>query len=116
MTVGASIRSPYDLPTPALLIDADRARENVRMMQERADALGLRLRPHIKTHRMPYFAKLQMEAGAVGIACAKLGEAEVMADAGIPDIFIANELIGVDKYERLRALHRRVDEAVRVLL
>ncbi len=108
MTVGTSIRSPYDLPTPALLIDADRARENVRMMQERADALGLRLRPHIKTHRMPYFAKLQMEAGAVGIACAKLGEAEVMADAGIPDIFIANELIGVDKYERLRALHRRV--------
>ncbi|HAJ65239.1 MAG TPA: alanine racemase, partial [Clostridiales bacterium] len=103
-----TIRSPYDLPTPCLLIDLDRARNNIAMMQRRADALGLKLRPHIKTHRMPYFAALQMEAGACGIACAKLGEAEVMAQSGISDIFIANELIGADKYERLRALHRRV--------
>ena len=102
------IQSPYDLPTPALLIDLDRAKENILMMQRKADTLGLRLRPHVKTHRMPYFARLQTEAGAVGIACAKLGEAEVMADAGISDIFIANEIIGTDKYERLRALHRRV--------
>ena len=100
--------SPYDLPTPALLIDRERALENIRMMQEKADRLGLALRPHIKTHRMPYFAKLQMEAGACGIACAKIGEAEVMADAGIGDIFIANEVIGRDKYERLRDLARRV--------
>ena len=100
--------SPYDLPTPALLIDRDRALENIRMMQEKADRLGFALRPHIKTHRMPYFAKLQMEAGACGIACAKIGEAEVMADAGIGDIFIANEVIGRDKYERLRDLARRV--------
>ncbi len=100
--------SPYDLPTPALLIDRERALENIRMMQEKADRLGLALRPHIKTHRMPYFAKLQMEAGACGIACAKIGEAEVMADAGIGDIFIANEVIGRDKYERLRNLARRV--------
>lgn len=100
------LRSPYDLPTPALLIDIDRAKDNIQMMQDRADALGLKLRPHIKTHRMPYFAKLQVEAGAAGIACAKIGEAEVMADAGIQDIFIANEVIGIDKYERLRDLHR----------
>ena len=103
-----AILSPYDLPTPCLLIDRERAMDNIRMMQEKADSLGLRLRPHIKTHRMPYFARLQIEAGAAGIACAKLGEAEVMAEAGIKDIFIANELIGLDKYERLRALHRRV--------
>lgn len=103
-----SILSPYDLPTPALLIDLDRARENIRAMQARADALGLRLRPHIKTHRMPFFARMQVESGASGIACAKIGEAEVMADAGIDDIFIANEVIGLDKYERLRALHRRI--------
>ena len=102
------ILSPYDLPTPALLIDAERALDNIRMMQEKADSLGLRLRPHIKTHRMPYFARLQVEAGAAGIACAKLGEAEVMAEAGIDDILIANELIGLDKFERLRALHRRI--------
>ncbi len=103
-----SVLSPYDLPTPCLLIDRDRALDNIRMMQEKADRLGLKLRPHIKTHRMPYFAALQIEAGAAGIACAKLGEAEVMADAGVRDIFIANELIGVDKFERLRALHRRI--------
>lgn len=103
------IQSPYVyLPTPSLLIDNDRALENIQMMQERADKLGLKLRPHIKTHRMPYFAKLQMEAGAVGIACAKIGEAEVMVENGIGDIFIANEVIGVDKYERLAALHRKI--------
>ncbi len=106
--MSSGILSPYDLPTPALLIDVDRAEDNIAMMQERADALGLKLRPHIKTHRMPYFAVKQMEAGAVGIACAKIGEAEVMADAGIDDIFIANEVVGIDKYERLRDLHRRI--------
>ena len=103
-----SILSVYDLPTPALLIDIDRAKENIAMMQHRADSLGLKLRPHIKTHRMPFFAKMQVEAGAVGIACAKIGEAEVMADTGIEDIFIANEVVGIDKYERLRDLHRRI--------
>ena len=102
------LRSPYDLPTPCLLIDRERTEDNIRMMQERADSLGLKLRPHIKTHRMPYFAKMQVEAGAAGIACAKIGEAEVMADAGINDIFIANEVVGIDKYERLRDLHRRI--------
>ena len=106
--MNGSILSPYDLPTPALLIDFDKAAENIRNMQARADGLGLKLRPHIKTHRMPFFAKMQIEAGAAGIACAKIGEAEVMADAGIEDIFIANEVIGIDKYERLRDLNRRV--------
>lgn len=103
------ITSPYSsLETPSLLIDRDIAVANIEMMQKKADSMGLKLRPHIKTHRMPYFAKLQMEAGACGIACAKIGEAEVMADHGISDIFIANEVIGEDKYERLKELHRRV--------
>lgn len=103
------LTSPYsELETPCLLIDRERALANIAMMQARADALGVRLRPHIKTHRMPYFAALQMEAGACGIACAKLGEAEVMADHGIGDMLIANEIIGLEKYARLRALHRRV--------
>ena len=103
-----SVISPYDLPTPCLLIDREKALENIRMMQEKADHLGLALRPHIKTHRMPYFAELQLAAGACGIACAKTGEAEVMADAGIGDIFIANEVIGPDKYARIRDLAERV--------
>lgn len=101
--------SPYSyLETPSLLIDYDIAMANIQMMQKKADSLGLKLRPHIKTHRMPFFAKLQMEAGATGIACAKIGEAEVMADSGVRDIFIANEVVGIDKYERLKELHRRI--------
>ena len=103
------IQSEYSfLPTPSLIIDYDQALSNIRMMQEKADAMHVKLRPHIKTHKMPFFAKLQMEAGACGIACAKIGEAEVMADHGISDILIANEIIGIDKYERLRDLHRRI--------
>ena len=103
------LKSPYSyLETPSLLIDRDIALANIEMMQKKADSLGLKLRPHIKTHRMPYFAKLQMETGACGIACAKIGEAEVMADNGIKDILIANEVIGEDKYERLKDLHRRI--------
>lgn len=101
--------SPYSfIDTPALLVDYDIALANIEMMQKKADQLGLKLRPHIKTHRMPFFAKLQMDRGATGIACAKIGEAEVMADCGIQDIFIANEVIGESKYERIRQLHRRI--------
>lgn len=96
------------LDTPSLLIDRDIAMENILMMQRKADQLGLKLRPHIKTHRMPYFAKLQTECGAAGIACAKIGEAEVMAAYGIKDIFIANEVIGESKYERLLKLHKQI--------
>lgn len=104
-----SFLSPYSfLDTPSLIIDRDAALRNIAAMQKKADELKVNLRPHIKTHRMAYFAMEQMAAGACGIAAAKLAEAEVMADAGIPDIFIANEIVGIGKYERLRALHRRV--------
>lgn len=103
------MRTPYSaLPTPSLLIDLPQTLENIRMMQEKADQMGVSLRPHIKTHRSPFFAKKQIEAGARGIACAKLGEAIVMANSGIEDIFIANELIGRDKYTALRALHEKI--------
>jgi D-serine deaminase-like pyridoxal phosphate-dependent protein len=75
--------SPYkELDTPSLLVDWDIAQDNIAMMQKKADALGLKLRPHIIDPPMPYFARLQMEAGAVGIACAKIGEAEVVAQHG----------------------------------
>ena len=67
------ITSPYSyLETPSLLIDNDIALANIAMMQKKVDSLGLKLRPHIKTHRMPYFAKLQMEAGACGITVFKV--------------------------------------------
>jgi D-serine deaminase-like pyridoxal phosphate-dependent protein len=75
-----------DLRTPAVLVDVNRLRTNIERMQAMANAGGLRLRPHGKTHKSPTIAKQQIAAGAVGVCCAKLGEAEVFADAGIEDI------------------------------
>src|SRR5215831_7004300 len=75
-----------DLPTPQVLIDHRRLRRNIDRTQELAASAGLALRPHAKTHKSPVIAKWQIERGAVGICCAKLGEAEVFADAGIRDI------------------------------
>lgn len=74
------------LRTPAVLIDRGRALKNIARMQEAASSRGLRLRPHSKTHKSPVIATWQLERGAVGICCAKLGEAEVFAEAGITDI------------------------------
>ncbi len=101
-----------DLDTPAVLIDVDRADANLQRFQAYADAHGLRVRPHIKTHKLPRFAKRQVELGAVGITCQKLGEAEVMADAGLTDIFIPYNIIGKAKLDRLVVLHGRITLAV----
>jgi len=77
-----------DLRTPAVLVDKARALRNIDRMQAAATARGLRLRPHAKTHKSPIVARWQIERGAVGICCAKIGEAEAFADAGIADIRI----------------------------
>ncbi len=101
--------SPYQqLDTPALLIDREILLRNIGNMQARADAFGVALRPHTKTHKCPAIAQMQLDAGAAGIAVAKPGEAEAMADAGIRDIFIANEVVGRQKLERLHRLGGRV--------
>jgi D-serine deaminase-like pyridoxal phosphate-dependent protein len=92
------------LDTPALLIDLDVVHNNLRRMQELADGHGVALRPHIKTHKIPELALLQVQFGANGIAVAKLSEAEVMADAGIKNLFVANQLVTEEKIERLLAL------------
>jgi D-serine deaminase-like pyridoxal phosphate-dependent protein len=84
-----------------LVVDLDKLHRNIDEMAQRARGAGIALRPHIKTHRTPAIAHLQMRAGAVGITCAKLGEAEVMAAAGIEDIFVAYPIVGQDKIERL---------------
>jgi D-serine deaminase-like pyridoxal phosphate-dependent protein len=83
-----------DLDTPAVLVDLDRVEANLRRAQAYADAHGLKLRPHIKTHKIPELARRQVELGAVGITCQKLGEAEVMADAGLGDILLTFNLLG----------------------
>lgn len=101
-----------DLETPAVLVDLDRVEANLARAQSYADSHGLALRPHIKTHKIPEFARRQMELGAVGITCQKLGEAEVMADAGLDDILLTFNLMGTAKLKRLVALARRVRMSV----
>ncbi len=96
------------LETPVPVVDLDIAEANMARMQAYCDAHGLALRPHIKTHKLPMLAKRQLELGAKGITCQKLGEAEVMADAGIDDIFISYPIVGDAKAERLAALAARV--------
>ena len=103
-----------ELETPVPVIDLDRVERNLAKMQAYCDSHGLRLRPHIKTHKMPAFARRQVELGACGITCQKLGEAEVMADAGLDDILISYPLIGPAKALRLAALARRVTMSVAV--
>ena len=75
-----------DLPTPQVLIDHTRAMNNIARVQALASSYGARLRPHAKTHKSPVVARWQIAAGAVGIACAKVGEAEVFVEAGITDV------------------------------
>jgi D-serine deaminase-like pyridoxal phosphate-dependent protein len=96
-----------DLETPVPVIDLDRVEHNLAKMQAYCDRHGLKLRPHIKTHKIPHFAKRQLALGAGGITCQKLGEAEVMADAGLDDIFISYPLVGAVKAQRLAELSRR---------
>ena len=94
--------------TPAVVIDLDKVDANIARLQATCDAAGLANRPHIKTHKSPELARLQIEAGARGITCQKLGEAEVMADGGIDDILISYNILGEEKLGRLGALQRRV--------
>ena len=96
------------LDTPALLVDFAIVRNNILAMQEKANKYGVQLRPHTKTHKMPELAKLQIAAGATGITVAKVGEAEVMAAHGLQDIFIANEIVGISKLQRIRELSRKI--------
>lgn len=98
-----------DIETPAVLIDEDKALANIGRFQAYADEHGFTLRPHIKTHKLPLFAKAQVAAGAVGINCQKLSEAEVMADSGLTDILITYNILGPTKLDRLVALGRRID-------
>ncbi|MEW6753254.1 MAG: DSD1 family PLP-dependent enzyme [Candidatus Latescibacterota bacterium] len=103
-----------EIDTPALLVDVDALEGNIARMAEHFAAAGKALRPHSKSHKTPAIALLQLQAGAIGITCAKLGEAEVMADAGIHDVLVANEVVGPIKIQRLVELARRCDLMVAV--
>ena len=104
--------TPDDLDTPALLFDLDVVERNIAEMAAVAQEAGVRLRPHTKTHKSPELARMQVDAGAAGITVAKLGEAEVMADAGIDDILVAYPLVGERTLRRLRALLERASVIV----
>jgi D-serine deaminase-like pyridoxal phosphate-dependent protein len=101
-----------DIQTPAVVIDLDKVDANLARAQAFIDQLGLRMRPHVKTHKLPVFARQQIALGAVGITCQKLGEAEAMADGGIEDIFLPYNILGAAKLDRLAALHDRVTLSV----
>lgn len=99
-----------EIETPALLVDIPQMQDNIRRMQLRCDSLGIAFRPHIKTHKIPEIARMQLEAGAVGIACQKVSEAEVFASAGFNDIQLPYNIVGAAKTTRLAdlALYNRI--------
>lgn len=97
-----------EIDTPALLIDREIMMDNLHRMQNYSNKNNVHLRPHTKTHKMPLLAKLQEKIGAKGITVAKVGEAEVMAKNGLTNIFIANEIVGKTKIERIRKLSETI--------
>ena len=98
------------LDTPAVVIDTAQVKRNIDAFQTYCDEHGMAVRPHIKTHKLPQFAHWQLEAGAVGITCQKISEAEVMADAGIEDILITYNILGAIKLQRLRYLSQKLSK------
>ena len=95
-----------ELSTPALTIDLDAMERNLEQMAASCRQQGVGLRPHTKTHKTPEVSRRQLEHGALGLTVAKVGEAEVMAEAGLDDILIAYPILGAEKLRRLAALAR----------
>jgi D-serine deaminase-like pyridoxal phosphate-dependent protein len=100
--------------TPVLLLDVDALDRNIARMGEYFHGKKAALRPHVKVHKSPWLAQKQIAAGAKGITCAKVSEAEVMAAGGIDDVMIANEIVGDDKVRRLARLARTAKVTVAI--
>lgn len=94
-------RHKTEVDTPALLLHMDVAERNIATMANFFSDKSCKLRPHIKTHKLPLIAHKQVAAGAIGITCAKLGEAKIFLESGIENILIANEIVGNEKIQRL---------------
>src|SRR5437660_11979305 len=105
-------QSKFVLDTPALLVDLDVMEANIARIVATCRANGVAWRPHTKAHKTPEIAQMQIAAGAIGVTCAKLGEAGVMAAAGIRDILIANQIVGPIKIGRLVQLAEHADPIV----
>lgn len=101
--------TPLDaISTPMPVIDEDRVAANILKAQTYLNGHGKAFRPHIKTHKIPAIARQQIEAGAIGINCQKVSEAEVFAEAGFDDILITYNILGAAKLSRLKALNARI--------
>src|SRR5246127_4664095 len=107
MTTPLAAKIAREYGTPCAVIDMDKVERNIARIQKACDDAGVANRPHIKTHKNPTIAKMQVAAGAKGITCQKLGEAEIMANAGIDDILISYNLLGEEKMARLGALNAK---------
>ena len=96
-----------EVDTPALVLDLDAFERNLRRMQQAVAGRGIRVSAHAKTHKCPEIAQRQVAAGAVGVCCQKVSEAEAMVEGGIADVLVSNEVVGAAKLERLAGLARR---------
>lgn len=105
-------KSLKDIASPAVLIDADALEKNLRRVQSVCDAAGVELWPHIKTHKLVPILRRQLQLGAKGATCAKIGEAEAMLPSGVKRIFIAHSLADLQKAPRLKALQERLDQLI----
>jgi len=112
MTTPLAAKIAKEYGTPCAVIDMDRVERNIARIQKACDEAVVANRPHIKTHKNPMLAQLQIKAGAKGITCQKLGEAEIMADSGINDILISYNLLGDEKMARLGALQGKANVTV----
>src|SRR5688572_12533761 len=99
-----------ELQTPSIVVERSRLETNIRSMQATCDAHGVELRPHIKTHKMVAVARRQLDAGARGLTCAKLGEAEAMLPSGVRNIFVAHSLVDSRQAPRIKALAEQLDD------
>lgn len=104
----------HDLVTPALILDLPAARRNIKKMADRLEIMPAKLRPHIKVHKSPELARIQVDAGAIGISTATVWEAVVMVRSGLDSIFIVNTLAGREKLGALAEIARDADIMVAV--
>lgn len=107
-----STSSLHDLETPRVVVDLDRLEQNLKKVQDICTRHGVELWPHIKTHKMVNVARRQLELGATGLTCAKIGEAEAMIPSGVRRIFVAHSIVDPRAAQRLKKLASQLDELV----
>ena len=104
---GSIGKSKWDLDTPALVVDLDKMDQNIKAVHTRLQGTGVAVRPHVKTHKCPAIAKMQIAAGAIGVCAAKLGEAEVMLENGIKNVMMTTVNVSAPKIVKAMALRRK---------